>query len=301
MRLVSGSDILRDLILCESVTAPLYEKVYWDKDKKTKVSYTDDFIDGHCHDFAVALHRMFGYKLGLIKGSSEGEGGKVKHLFHAFGIDKKKQAFDVNGKYDVKRAIDGFSNSFHPDHISFDVYDSEARMAKKLWTIKTDEKWIRKGFKRVASDAGKYFDDRRLKKISSVEFPKKLIIDPAWNPYGGKFEKGFEKKAEKIVSLGMNQRYKGWHFSEPRLDYRMEYGSDGMMDLKRSGGYGDMNVEISYNDHFISTGGNLIRFNIQYEKMSDQVSVSNMSQFFKDLAVYANKVTPAIMKNILGE
>lgn len=75
---------------------------------------TDDYLHGHCHIYALALHEKTGYPIHAFLDS--GMMGMTV-LLHAFvSPDGGKTALDARGSYPVSQVLD-FYDHFEPEHV----------------------------------------------------------------------------------------------------------------------------------------------------------------------------------------
>jgi len=174
------------------------------------VSVIDDFLEGHCHEFALALNKVFGYRLGLIKSRYTDKDGKEKKvLLHAFAIDSKGQAYDIEGKYDVAHSVKGYTTQKNPTtgevlkNVSHNIYETPKKFKSKLWTIPVDQSFIDKAIKKITKNPLTYFRGSNIVKVPPIKF-KTLETNENWSwdndlAYKYKQEKKFDKKIEQIL------------------------------------------------------------------------------------------------------
>ena len=150
------------------------------------VSVIDDFLEGHCHEFALALNKVFEYRLGLIKSRYTDKDGKEKKvLLHAFAIDSKGQAYDVEGKYDVAHSVKGYTIQKNPTtgevlkNVSYNIYETPKKFKSKLWTIPVDQAFINKAIKKITKDPLTYFRGSNIVKVPPIKF-KTLETNERW-------------------------------------------------------------------------------------------------------------------------
>jgi len=186
-------------------------KVIWEADKVIKMSASrtmpvsrsqillerlakmtgGTFKAGHCHEFAIGLHRVLGYKIGAIKGVSyDSETGEKRlHLLHAFGVTPTGRYMDVDGRLDVDDLMRTYKTVKNPvtntvlDKISFNVYKTEKEFVKKLWTIKPSVDNVKRSIRHISGRLYSYIDDRDTKKITPVKF-ESLVTNDKYKFYG---------------------------------------------------------------------------------------------------------------------
>jgi hypothetical protein len=161
------------------------------KDNPIIMEIWDDFLVGHCHEFAISLVKLFGYKLGLIKGESIDPFGKeLKHLFHAFAIDSEGNGFDIEGSYDFETALKGYESM--PSPITGNVASSvELVMVNDIESfsneiidgVEIDPSFVIKGINRIVKDPLKFF---KTKKMTDVMCDT-VITNEKWKLQGDNF------------------------------------------------------------------------------------------------------------------
>jgi hypothetical protein len=78
-----------------------------------------DFMVGHCFNFAVALHRTFGYPLAILYGERTERGEELFVCIHAVAV-KNGLAVDFEG---IKESLDDVLEQLEADAI-YEPYDS---------------------------------------------------------------------------------------------------------------------------------------------------------------------------------
>lgn len=144
---------------------------------KNLESKSFNYLEGDCYNFAAALHRVFGYKLGLLKGFSINEAGeKKKHILHAFGIDHQGRAWDHTGERGIQEMQNGYKDSAQEriegklvsvklEKISTNFYSDEKEFWSKTFTIKKDDASINKAIKIIVKKPRRYFEPRKMATI----------------------------------------------------------------------------------------------------------------------------------------
>jgi len=248
------------------------------------VSVLDDFLSGHCHEFAIALHKIFGYKLGLIKSSYTTKDTKEKKyvLLHAFALDNSGKAYDVEGKYNVSEAIEGYKNTKNPTYgdylknISHNTYSDEKSFRKKLWSIKVDKSHIEKAIKKVTKNPLLYFDARNIKKIPPLKFNKTLVTNEKWSWNNEEFYKHRQNiRFDEKIKIALKKNFKSldnkWIVTDAHLVWKGLYINLGL------GTY-----DFDLLDHKVIEADTKID-----KKLSDEDSKKNVNLFLKELSKYA--------------
>lgn len=135
-----------------------------------------DFLSGNCFDFAIALHRVFGYNLALLKGYSlnknehnfRDQTGKEGYIFHALGISNLNIAYDYSGIVNVEDIKNGYTLKYSPEKMSYNVYKDESTFTKKLFGIKPTEAAIQKAINIIIKHPRKYFKIKEIPVLDKV-------------------------------------------------------------------------------------------------------------------------------------
>jgi hypothetical protein len=118
--------------------------------KKVVSSY--DYMCGHCPDFAIALHRMFGYSFALITAESQ----DAYHVMHVFGVNKKGTGFDIEGPTNIT----AFYKSYQTDESRFNYklsyHGSEEDLVKHMFGVQPNEFAIAEATRRIEKNLKKY-------------------------------------------------------------------------------------------------------------------------------------------------
>lgn len=161
------------------------------KDTNLIVEIWDDFLVGHCHNFAVALNILFGYKIGIIHGKSKGIfGEELEHLFHAFAIDDNNQAYDVEGKYSYLNAIENYKKQENPktgniaDEVNVLFFNNVNEFKSNFSLVDINEDFVIKGIKRISSNPLNYYNTKRIR--TNIQLPS-LEVNKDYLPSGDKY------------------------------------------------------------------------------------------------------------------
>jgi len=311
--------------------------MYWDKklivakvlqklNDGTVVSVIDDFLSGHCHEFAISLHRVLGYKLGMIKSSytDKKTGDKKYVLLHAYAVDDAGQAYDINGKYSVKDAVKSFKTVTHPDtgealkKVSFNLYNDEKSFRKKLWTIPVNSSWIKKAIKRISKSPLSYSRDGYSGSKPSLAFnkPKPFKFDktletneeffPSYNPkqemgFNNNFNKEFssDETFEKIILKKIKKiKFKNkWKIQSDHIHLRFPYIHDSYEKNKDTGklsldvGFGNLTKSLVFSEFKIKLNNNL----------SDKKSKFNFIKFINDLGDFVVEKGITFVDEVVGK
>lgn len=300
----------------DSIKAKVLEKL----DDGTVVSVIDDFLSGHCHEFAIALHRTLGYKMGVIKSTYvEKETGDKKYvLLHAFGIDAGGQAYDIEGKYSIENAMSGYNNTPHPDtgepleKISYNVYSDEKTFRKKLWTIPVKNDWIQKGIKKIAQNTLFYSRGDKSVKFNNpkpYEFLKILEMSektfPMYNPEQDySFENEFSRKypkdeyEKKIFNKIKKIKTKNnWKINSDYMNLRFPYINDSYEKNKQSGSL-TLIVSLGNKEHNVKFANFKIKLN---NGLSDKKSFDNFNSFISELGDFVLEKGPEFLDKVVKE
>jgi len=250
------------------------------------VSYSDAFESGHCHEFAIALHRVFGYRFGVIKGYGfeKDTGKKRKYLYHAFGVTSKNKYFDINGQLDIQPLLKAYEKQVHPEtgtiaeKVSVNIYNDEKTFRSKLWTIPVKDSYIQQGIKRISSHPHKYFipinldrEEISIKEIQPLKFDD-LVTNEKYEVFGNSFHRllpGLNIKLLRLIKkkLYINKWWKveGVHLSGNGLEIEVGLGTSDLF---------SPNV-IIYKNKIDS-------------KLSDEESKNNIDEWILKLADFAS-------------
>lgn len=236
------------------------------------VEIWDDFLAGHCHEFALALHLLFDYKVGIIQGTSKGIfGEELTHLFHAFAINAQGDAFDIEGKYDYESAVTQYGVHPNPrtgnvaDSVELRMYDSMNSLYKELDFIEFQEVYIQKACKRILKDPLIYFKTIR----ENIQLPGILVTNSDWSLSGDKFYE-YKKKNRFYEQLSLmfkkQNQFNFWKAKDLHSTY---------LGFCASFGLGSYDFD-------------LVQFDCSIEqriddKISDEQSLENIKDYFNTL------------------
>jgi hypothetical protein len=257
------------------------------------------FKEGHCHEFAIGLHRLFNYKLGVIKGFTvDKEGKKRLHLLHAYGVDPIGNTYDVDGKLNIDTLLNTYKNMPHPDSgtvlskISVNVYDDEKTFRSKLWTLELSDSNIARSLRMISSKCWKYFDEKGIKKVAPIVF-KELVV----NKEHGFFDQKFYEMSNKIriedkLKIVLLKNFEPLGYWKPsNVGF---HGGNGI----------SIEMGIGTTSELPLCRIKVISYKNKITNMSDEESAANINNWFQDLIKFMaspdirNLVEKALVKYI---
>jgi hypothetical protein len=246
------------------------------------------FKAGHCHEFAIGLHRVFGYSLGAAKAfSHDKDGNKKFHLLHAFGVDAIGNRFDVDGRMDISGMMSTWKSRPNPDtgtiveKISVNHYADEKTFRSKLWTIELSESNIERSIRMIVNNPFKYFDVKSVPSVKPISMDA-LITNKEWEPFGDKSYKfsdknGFSQKIANAVRRSF----------DPIGYWKLSGHMRGFNGVEIGLGFGTSDIPLIRFD--------AINFKRKLAYISDEESIENIRQWFKKVI---DLVSSPIIKNM---